>query len=177
MKRIAVSLILALLILPMFGGLANAVGNAAVPVLLYHHIAEDTSEFDPMLAITPEAFREHIVRLLDDGYTPISYADYEAFLTDGNLPDKPIIITLDDGYLSNYVYAYAVAKELNVKMTIFIVAETVGEEVSENLPHFTWEQAREMDESGLITIGSHTYSHLELQNLSDFEINRQLRLS
>ena len=78
------------------------------------------------------------------------------------MPENPIAITFDDGYLSNYEIAYPILKELNIPATIFIVTSTVGLDESSgkvSTPHFTWDQAREMQESGIIDIHSHSHSH------------------
>lgn len=70
-----------------------------VPVLLYHHFAPETSD----TVITPETFEEHIRLLAEAGYETVTcrqLVDY--VLNGGSLPEKPICITLDDGYLSTY---------------------------------------------------------------------------
>ncbi|ADD03470.1 polysaccharide deacetylase [Thermoanaerobacter italicus Ab9] len=79
-----------------------------------------------------------------------------------HLPSKPIVITFDDGYLSNYTYAYPILKKLEMKATINIIVSYVPDEVDRQkpgiyVPHFTGEQAKEMVDSRVIEIGSHTY--------------------
>jgi len=94
------------------------------------------------------------------------------------LPEKPIIIAFDDGYLSNYTKAFPILKKYGMKATIFIVASTVGKMYPEiNYSHFTWAQAREMRESGLIEIGSHTYYHNDVSLYSPEMAAMDLRLS
>ena len=78
------------------------------------------------------------------------------------LPEKPVVITFDDGYQSNYEYAYPILKKYGMKATIFVIGSSVGKDEYKDtgrpmLPHFGVSEAREMENSGLISIQSHTY--------------------
>lgn len=158
--------------------------NTRVPILLYHHITteEFTSE-EAVSLISPTDFRLHMTAIKVQ-FNPISlrrYYDY-VMCDDGSvtLPQNPIVITFDDGYLSNYEIAYPILKELEIPATIFVVTDTVGAVAGEgkvNHSHFTWEQAREMESSGLIEIQSHTVNHLRMTSLDYGEQVRQIRKS
>ena len=158
--------------------------NLKVPILLYHHITNDEfTEWESVSLISPKDFRLHMTAIKVH-FTPISLRDYYNYLMcdDGSvdIPDNPIIVTFDDGYLSNYEIAYPILKELEIPATIFVVTDTVGEiggEGKVNNSHFTWEQAKEMENSGLIEIQSHTVNHLRMTTLSQDEMIRQLRKS
>lgn len=168
-------LIFTLMIAPVYSYVQQ---NAIVPILLYHCIEENYSDDISHLAITKEDFREHMQALKDSGYTPISFKEYSDFIEYNTpLPAKPIIITFDDGYLSNYQYAYPILKEFGFKATFFIVVSTVGKTDEIAYPHFNWEQASEMEQSGLIEIGSHTYYHKDLRTLPKDKLELDLRLS
>ncbi len=155
-----------------------------VPILLYHHITnEEFSREESISLITPEDFRLHMTAIRVH-FNPISLRDYYNYVMcdDGsvNIPDNPIIVTFDDGYLSNYEIAYPILKELEIPATIFVVTDTVGEiggAGKVNHSHFTWEQAREMEASGLIEIQSHTAGHVKMSEQSRGEQIRQLRKS
>lgn len=137
-----------------------------VPILLYHNIADTFPAQNNLLHITPNDFRQHMQALNNAGYIAISYADYIAYVKGkADIPDKSIIITFDDGYQSNYDYAFPILKEFGMKATIFIVTNSVGYTTTE-YPHFGWEEAKEMLDSGLIEIGSHTNSHMNFKTLS-----------
>ncbi len=141
-----------------------------VPVLLYHEVA-DYSDVDPTLFTTLNRFRQHMIALSGAGYSTITLDDYYDHITNGKpLPQKPIIITFDDGYLGNYLYAFPVLKALGMKATIFVITDSVENE-NVTYQHFSWEQAREMVDSGLISIQSHTKSH---QDLSTLELRHAL---
>ena len=158
--------------------------NLKVPILLYHHITTESFTPDEAVSlISPSDFRFHMTAIKVH-FTPISLRSYYDYVMcdDGSidLPDNPIIVTFDDGYLSNYEIAYPILKELEIPATIFVVTDTVGAVAGEgkvNHSHFTWEQAKEMEASGLIEIQSHTVNHKRMTDLSYGEMVRQLRKS
>ncbi len=171
MKKIVLMIITVLVAL----GSVNASANH-IPVLLYHDVQQQYEPDRAVITVTPERFDEHIAALLKKGYTPISFEDaYKASMGNFAMPENPIIITFDDGYLTNYTYAFPIIQKYKVKTTIFVVTETVGKTTGN--PHFTWEQARIMQQSGLVSIQSHTNSHTDLLTMNSYDIEREIRLS
>ena len=81
------------------------------------------------------------------------------------LPSKPILITFDDGYYSNYEYIYPILKKYNVKASIFVVTDKVGKEI-DGIKYLGWNECLEMQESGLVEIYSHSKKHLFYDKLS-----------
>ena len=152
-----------------------------IPVLLYHNLDDNYTVGNHITNISPSLFEEHMLGLLERGYNPIFVSDYYEYINDGKeLPENPIMVTFDDGYLSNYEYAYPILKKLNIPATIFVVTSTVGEEPSGgkvNTPHFNWEQAIEMQNSGVIDIQSHSYSHKNMSLISESVLNDELSFS
>lgn len=152
-----------------------------IPVLMYHNLADVYPKGTEGANITPKLFEEHMQGILDRGYTPIFVADYYESVQRGKeLPQNPIIVTFDDGYLSNYEIAFPILKRLNIPATIFVVTSTVGATVESGKvsnPHFTWEQAREMQNSGIIDIHSHSHTHKNMTQLSPAQLQEELRLS
>ena len=71
------------------------------------------------------------------------------------LPENSILITFDDGYKNNYTLAYPILKKYNMKATIFLNTRYVGK----NEDYLTWDNVREMYESGLVDFQLHTHSH------------------
>lgn len=156
---------------------AFAASEPDVPILLYHNIAESYEASDNLLHITPERFKEHMQALNNAGYTAISYNDYKNYVNGvSSIPEKSIIIAFDDGYLSNYTYAFPILKEFGMKAAIFVVTGSVDNEKTV-YPHFGYAQAKEMLDSGLIEIGSHTHSHRSFKELSYEETVTELRKS
>lgn len=136
--------------------------KATVPILVYHHIDDDP--FEPNSLITPPAkFRSDMEAVKAAGFQTVSLQQLIAYVDgDGVLPDNPLVITFDDGYLSNYEYGYPVLKELGLNATISVIGWSVGRDEhripgKQFYPHFTWEEAREMQESGVIDIQNHSF--------------------
>jgi peptidoglycan/xylan/chitin deacetylase (PgdA/CDA1 family) len=135
-----------------------------VPVLMYHYIRnlEDPGK-DPegyALSISPEYFEQQIKYLSDEGYQSVTPEDlYQAIENKTKLPPKPVLLTFDDGYEDFYTNAFPILKMYNFKATIFVITGFVSEPDGRYL---TWDQIKELDRSGLITIGSHTISHKNL---------------
>ena len=137
--------------------------NIDIPVFVYHNIVENEEqvEFDYMQ--TPkELFEKQIKGLQDFGYHFISYEDLQKFKNNEiKLYKKSCLLTFDDGYEGVYENAYPIAKKYNIPFTMFVITENM------NTPNvITWEQAKEMQNSGLVTIASHSIDHPEFTGLS-----------
>lgn len=134
-----------------------------VPVLMYHHLDQDESK-SGSVTVTPEKFRKDMEAVKNAGYQTVFLSDLIAYVDQGKeLPEKPIVITFDDGYESNYLYAYPILKELGMKAAISVIGVSVGKDKYKDtgytiIPHFGYEQAREMVTSGVIEIQSHSYN-------------------
>ncbi len=130
-----------------------------IPILMYHSIDYEKGN---ELRIPKDKFREQMKYLKDNGYTPLSLDELYSHMVNGTaVPEKPIVITLDDGYSDNYTNAYPVLREFGFKATVFIITNTVEGGGS----YLNAEQIKEMDKNG-IDIESHTVSHPRLNELS-----------
>lgn len=131
-----------------------------VPVLMWHNLAEDSSGD---MTISVDTFRAQIEALHEAGFKTVSLQqlyDYVHFGTE--LPEKPIVLTFDDGYFSNYEYAFPILQEYDMQATIFAIGVSVGKDTYKDTdhamtPHFGADEAREMVDSGLISVQSHTF--------------------
>lgn len=132
--------------------------NLQIPIFVYHHLVEDESqiEYDYMES-TVETFEKQITGLMKLGYKPISYEDLIKYKNgEIAIPKWSFLITFDDGYDDIYKYAFEIAKKYNIPMTSFAVDDQVG---FDNC--YGWEQAKEMHDSGLMSIYSHGRTHIE----------------
>ncbi len=140
--------------------------SAQVPILMYHNLAQEGSGSD---TISVQRFEEHLAALQDAGYTTITFQDLLAYVEQGTeLPEKPVLLTFDDGYESNYTLAYPLLQQYQMKATIFVIGVSMGKDTYKDtgqamIPHFTQEQAAEMEASGLVAIESHGYDMHEVQ--------------
>lgn len=142
---------------------ASITGEAMnVPILMYHHITEDKS-LHGTTTISPEKFEQDMVAIKKAGYKTVSLKDLDNYVNEGtSLPENPVVITFDDGYSSNYEYAYPILKKYKMKASIFMIGWSTGRtthriEGAKFYPHFDYAQAKEMHESGLIELQNHTY--------------------
>ena len=96
-----------------------------LPVLMYHHF--DTECFDSTV-VSPERFREQMTALRDAGFHTVSIPQVIDYVETGApLPDKPVLITMDDGYASNLTVAAPILEELGMCATVFVIGAYEGE--------------------------------------------------
>ncbi|EKS4345979.1 MULTISPECIES: polysaccharide deacetylase family protein [Clostridium] len=132
--------------------------NKSIPVLMYHSIDYEKGN---ELRLPKEQFKEQMKYLKDNGYTTLTLNELYNFLEKNKpIPEKSIVITLDDGYVDNYTNAYPILKELGLNATVFVVTSNIDKDKRT----LTSEQIKEMDEAG-IQIASHTYNHDKLDDL------------
>ncbi len=133
-----------------------------VTVLTYHDFSHEPIDND--MTVSKEAFRKQLAGLKEKGYTAISMRELINYSQFGNeLPEKPLMITIDDGYESNYLIAYEILEELDMPAVISVIGWSVGKNTHLDnktpiTPHFTWETAKKMYGSGLIEIQNHSYN-------------------
>ena len=117
--------------------------DVKIPVLLYHNFVTTVPESDPdnfNYINTPQSFEENIKTLLENDYKVISIKELnDANIRKSKLPSKPIIITFDDGYYSNYEYIYPILKKYNIKASIFIVTDKIGKEI-DGIKYLGWNE-------------------------------------
>mgnify|MGYP000355594605 FL=1 len=130
-----------------------------VSILMYHMIGDMKNNSAVM---TEDNLRIQMQYLKDHGYHPITMQELYDYVTKGEkLPSKPVCITFDDGYLDSTTIVYPMMKELGYPWTIFLITDDVGKSYN----RMTWEQLKEMADSGAVTIANHTLSHPKLHNL------------
>ena len=107
-------------------------------------------------SISVADFKRQLDEIKKEGCTVISMDDYIDHLAGKkDIPEKSVIITIDDGYLSAYKYAYPLLKAYKYPSTFYVYSNWVGATKSS----MTWDNVKEMDKSGFVTIGSHSRSH------------------
>ena len=139
------------------------------PILMYHSVAFlFEAPLQGAVRIRPSIFAKQMQYLKDHHYNVVDLDLLFQWILEGKeLPPKTIALTLDDGYLDNYVNAYPILKLYGFPATVFLITRNIGRD-----PKFiTWDQAREMEKNG-IRFGNHTATHPHLSSIS-FEIARQ----
>lgn len=147
--------------------------NKGVPMFLYHQV-------NHLSNVTPELFEEHLKILKEKGMNTVTLKEYG----DGKLPKNPFLITLDDGYYDNYSVVFPLLKKYNMKATVFLNTMYIKEKREDKTEillngeanyqamekylksgdgsteqYMTWEEIREMYESGLVDFQAHSHKH------------------
>lgn len=150
--------------------------NNYIPILMYHTVTDSVAPEEQNSCVETKVFESQMKGLLDAGYTPINFYDLKEYVNGlAILPDKPVMITMDDGYLNNYTHAYPIYKKYGIQATLFISPYYVQEENTDR--HFGWKAAREMEASGLIDIQAHGYDHTPLPYLSLKDVKYHITLA
>ena len=126
----------------------------SIPILTYHNFTKNEGSSYDMNIVE---FEKQMDYLAAHNYSVISLSELLKELRAGQLPPKPIVITIDDGFKSTYTLAYPVLKKYNFPATLFIYTNFI----EKNNGSLTWEEIREMTKNN-IEIGSHTLSHCNL---------------
>ncbi|MEB3340279.1 polysaccharide deacetylase family protein [Okeania sp.] len=145
---------------------------AKVPVMMYHDIlARKKVSFD----LTKEQFEYHLKSIKENGLTPINFDQLIRHLRTGEpLPEKPIVLTFDDGYIGHYEIVYPLLKKYNYPALFSIYTDKVdGKKAGRST--VTWEQLQEMVTNPLVTIASHSVTHpRDLTKLSDRQVEKEM---
>jgi peptidoglycan/xylan/chitin deacetylase (PgdA/CDA1 family) len=144
-----------------------------LPILMYHYVRVPPSRsVDPLgynLSVSPQAFEAQMDWLAAHGYHPVTFNDIRLYWNRTQpLPAKPIIITLDDGYLDLYTTAFPILLAHGFTAVAYIVSGFVG-----NRGYATKDEILEMDHYG-IEIAAHTVNHADLARAPLGWLNYQL---
>ncbi|MBI5613459.1 polysaccharide deacetylase family protein [Candidatus Gottesmanbacteria bacterium] len=133
-----------------------------IPILMYHYVEYVKDKGDRIrigLNIPRNIFEEQIKTLVEASYSAIFMNDVADAL-DGKvtLPQKPVVLTFDDGYGDFYTDVFPILKKYNIKAVNYVISEVLGKK-----NYMTREQVQEIDKSGLVEVASHTTSHVNLK--------------
>ena len=131
-----------------------------VPIFMYHAVSDQIWGIRELF-VSPAELEAQIQAILEAGYTPITFEDLDHV----DEIDKPVMLTFDDGYDDNYTELFPLLKKYNVKATVFVIVNDIG-----TRHKLTEEQIREMSDSGLVSIQSHTMSHEYLDGMYEKQL-------
>ncbi|MEU9991290.1 polysaccharide deacetylase family protein [Streptomyces sp. NPDC048045] len=151
--------------------------GTAVPILMYHAVATAPGDATRALSVAPEAFAEQMALIGDLGLTPVTTADLAARWRTGRpLPERPVLITFDDGYEGVHRHALPVLSKHGFPATLFVStgwikgAHDTGGGLDVMLD---WQQVRDLADAG-VEIGGHSHSHPQLDQLDDAALRSEL---
>jgi peptidoglycan/xylan/chitin deacetylase (PgdA/CDA1 family) len=152
--------------------------------LLYHRVCADNEWYPSPYVVTASAFRRQMEFLHARGfYTPALADVLDGTATTHNGHGRPFLLTLDDGYLDNFEYAFPVLQEFGFRAIIFLVADFSRREnwwdLREGVPRASLLEPghiREMSAHG-IEFGSHTLHHPHMPSLPDEALREEVTRS
>ena len=131
-------------------------------VVMYHGLCREASGQNRYM-ISPERFREDLEYLRERGYNTVFISQVIAYYNSGApLPENPVILTFDDGYLNNYTYAFPLLEEYGMKAVISPIGISADREEKEKYrsPRWSqckWEELKKMTDSGRVELQNHSY--------------------
>ncbi|MEZ4357686.1 MAG: polysaccharide deacetylase family protein [Eubacteriales bacterium] len=143
------------------GSITSADGPLKLPIIMYHEIKTYKLGKD---VISPYEFESDLKYLKDNGYNTITMSQLIDYVYYGAaLPEKPVILSFDDGYLNTYNYAYPLLKKYDMEVVLSIIGKNTDDftKIPDSNPdysHATWAQLYDMFYSGCAEIQNHTYN-------------------
>jgi peptidoglycan/xylan/chitin deacetylase (PgdA/CDA1 family) len=130
---------------------------------MYHYISvppPDADAYRRDLSVTPDDFEAQLAWMRNQGYESITLTDLVYHLTLGwPLPEKPVIITFDDGYRDNYTNAFPLLKKYGYDGTFFLVTRAID---YGDPAYLSWDMVKEMHQAGM-EMQPHGYRHYDLR--------------
>jgi peptidoglycan/xylan/chitin deacetylase (PgdA/CDA1 family) len=139
-----------------------------VPILMYHVVANPPATAQlPELFVDPTTFTAQMEWLAHRGYAAVSLNQvFDAWFKHGKLPEKPVVLTFDDGYRGDYVYARPVLRRLRWPGDLNLLVGNLGDELTDEMVERMIDDGWELD--------AHTISHLDLTTFSGARLRREV---
>ena len=144
-----------------------------VPILMYHYVElPPASTTLKGLYLDPKIFENQLQDLQKNNYKTIFVSDVATSITkQTKINSKTIVLSFDDGYEDFYVNVFPLLKKYNYKATLYVIINALDKP-----GYLTRAQVRELADSGIVEIASHTFNHHDLRTLKkkalEFEINK-----
>ncbi len=139
----------------------------SLPVIMYHNMTKKQNLTD-RYCVSVKQFEEDLKYIKEQGYNCVTSSELIDYVYNGKkLPEKPFMITFDDGYESFYTYAYPLLKKYNMKAIMSIVGGYTDlfsdtEDHNVDYSHLNWKQVNELNNTDFIEIQNHTYNLHEI---------------
>lgn len=159
-------------------GRASGGAPLEVPILTYHSLDDSGS----VVSMPPAVFAHQMRTLADRGFTGVRMdAVLDAWAGKGDLPERPIALTFDDGFANFEEHGAPVLEELGFRATIFAIAGLVGGSNTwpaqaggiPEMPLLSWPALSALVENGF-EVGAHTLTHPVLPRLSPEKAAREV---
>ncbi|MGH3965015.1 MAG: polysaccharide deacetylase family protein [Pseudonocardiaceae bacterium] len=156
--------------------------SAAIPILMYHAVAEHPAAATRRLSVRPEMLAAQLASLRQQGFTTLTFSRLGAALRGGGaLPPRPIVLTFDDGYADFHREALPLLARYGCTATLFVTTGWVADagEHAAGTPldrMLSWSQIDEVFAAGF-EVGAHSHSHAQLDQLPDAALRQELSVS
>ncbi len=144
---------------------SSAPSRIRIPVIVYHSVRphyDGESREQDQYDVTPELLEEELRYLVEGDYHTITFRDVDAAIDRGvPLPDRPVILSFDDGWKNQYDYAFPLLQKYQLSGTFFIYTNPIDHE---NVKWMSWDNIRTLDRAGM-EIGGHSRTHPILTRL------------
>ncbi len=134
-----------------------------LPIIMYHSVLDRPSRLGTYV-ISPQELENDLKYLHDRGFETVTVSDLTAYVDLGiPLPEKPVMLTFDDGFLNTMTSAAPLLEKYSYKAVVSVVGafseqSTIEADPNPNYAYLTWEQMREVSENGTLEIQSHSYN-------------------
>jgi peptidoglycan/xylan/chitin deacetylase (PgdA/CDA1 family) len=162
--------LLVILFISILGFIIVLENNYVFPIAMYHSV-NPHAKWQNRLAVKESSFERQMQYLRKHNYTIVNLKKLSEMINNKvKISRKTIAITFDDGFKDNYTYAFPILKKYGIPATIFLIVDEIG-----RADRLNWDEIREMQNSGLITFGSHTLKGDALTKVNDDkELRRQV---
>jgi peptidoglycan/xylan/chitin deacetylase (PgdA/CDA1 family) len=136
------------------------VQQVKMPIIMYHStVPTKHTKYN----VSPKQLESDFKYILNRGYTPVFVEQVIDFCVNKTpLPSKPIVISFDDAYFNNYLHAFPLIKKYSIKTVFSVVGKYADDNYQDGvlkptLSHLSYQDLREMVDSGLVELANHTY--------------------
>lgn len=141
--------------------------NHYINVIYYHDIV--STDGYSYMQMTEDYFRQQMDWIKKEDYQTYTFSELDE-LQNVQYQKKSLLITFDDGWLSNYTFVFDIMKQLGLKYNVFLATGLINH----NPSYLTWDMVKEMSDSNLCGFGGHTYDHIAMQGIALDVIEKQV---
>ena len=156
----------------------DSAGNT-IPILMYHSVSDTAAASIRGLSVRPKAFAEQVAYLANNGFTGLTFGELCRLRRSGEpLPQRPVVLTFDDGYADLVEEALPVLTSHGFPATVFITTgwlDDAGQRAAGTPPDrmLTWRQLAVLEQAG-VEIGAHSHSHPQLDQIPVKQLRAEL---
>lgn len=143
-----------------------------MPIFAFHNVADNLKKDPYGMVVGIASFENELKKIKENGYKTIFVSELGSYLERGEkVPNKEIALTFDDGKNNFYTNVFPLLKKYNMKVSLYIITGVRSKN------YLTQEQIKELSQSGLVEIGSHTAYHQFLSKMSEADQLKELQNS